>query len=97
MRRRQTLKELPPELFQGKAKGFDVEKALLAKSVRDFDKAISMVSLHETWFGNVKIPALFIQALRLIKMQRHSVAICQLFHYKGHLDPQKRDALNKAV
>ena len=37
------------------------------------------------------------QALRLIKMQRHSVAICQLFHYKGHLDPQKRDALNKAV
>ncbi|KAF3949662.1 hypothetical protein CMV_024498 [Castanea mollissima] len=118
MRRGQTLKELPPELFQGKAKGFDVEKALLAKSVRDFDKAISMVSLHETWFGNVKIPVLFIQkellawppahdwlpkrtvcimALRLIKMQRHSVAICQLFHYKGHLDPQKRDALNKAV
>ena len=50
------------------------------------------------------------QALRLIKyvmgksgvkfkreMQRHSLAICQLFHYKGHLDPLKRDALNKAV
>ncbi|KAM4081975.1 hypothetical protein ACJW30_11G134000 [Castanea mollissima] len=36
-------------------------------------------------------------ALRLIKMQRHLVAICQLFHCKGHLDPQKRDALNKAV
>ncbi|KAM4081974.1 hypothetical protein ACJW30_11G134000 [Castanea mollissima] len=38
-----------------------------------------------------------IMALRLIKMQRHLVAICQLFHCKGHLDPQKRDALNKAV
>uniref|UniRef100_A0A7N2MPH1 DUF7750 domain-containing protein n=2 Tax=Quercus lobata TaxID=97700 RepID=A0A7N2MPH1_QUELO len=32
------------ELFQGKAKGFDVEKALLAKSVCDFEKAISMIS-----------------------------------------------------
>lgn len=50
------------------------------------------------------------QALRLIKyavgksgvefrreMQRHSVAIRQLFHYKGQLDPLKGDALNKAV
>lgn len=52
----------------------------------------------------------FVQALRLIKyavgksgvefrreMQRHSVAVRQLFHYKGQLDPLKGDALNKAV
>lgn len=31
------------------------------------------------------------------EMQRHSVAIRQLFHYKGQLDPLKGDALNKAV
>lgn len=50
------------------------------------------------------------QALRLIKysvgksgvefrreMQRHSVAVRQLFHYKGLPDPLKGDALNKAV
>ena len=35
------------ELFQGKAKGFDMEKALLAKSIHDFEKAISMVSQHK--------------------------------------------------
>ena len=52
----------------------------------------------------------FVQALRLIKyavgksgvefrrqMQRHSVAVRQLIHYKGQLDPLKGDALNKAV
>ncbi|XP_009359693.2 uncharacterized protein LOC103950231 isoform X2 [Pyrus x bretschneideri] len=62
------------ELFQGKPKGFDVEQALSAKSVRDFDKAISMVSYGyeaiEDFYsisstrgviGNVKIPVLFIQ------------------------------------
>lgn len=62
------------ELFQGKAKGFDVENALLAKSVRDFEKAISMISYGfeelEDFYsksstrgvvGNVKIPVLFIQ------------------------------------
>ncbi|KAM1425819.1 hypothetical protein TB2_017748 [Malus domestica] len=62
------------ELFQGKSKGFDVEQALSAKSVRDFDKAISMVSYGyeaiEDFYsisstrgviGNVKIPVLFIQ------------------------------------
>ncbi|KAK3213326.1 hypothetical protein Dsin_018032 [Dipteronia sinensis] len=62
------------ELFQGRAKGFDVEKALLSKSVRDFEKAISMVSYGfetiEDFYsisstravvGNVKIPVLFIQ------------------------------------
>ena len=32
-----------------------------------------------------------------LEMQRHLVAICQLFHYKGHLDPLKRNALNKAM
>ncbi|KAM3348342.1 hypothetical protein ACQJBY_021935 [Aegilops geniculata] len=50
------------------------------------------------------------EALRLIKyavgksgtdfkreMQRHSAAMRQLVHYKGHPDPLKGDALNKAV
>ncbi|XVF48836.1 hypothetical protein PTKIN_Ptkin03bG0220300 [Pterospermum kingtungense] len=62
------------ELFQGRAKGFNVEKALSAKSVRDFEKAISMVSYGfeaiedfysksstRSLVGNVKIPVLFIQ------------------------------------
>ncbi|KAF2304147.1 hypothetical protein GH714_028051 [Hevea brasiliensis] len=62
------------ELFQGRAKGFHVEKALMAKSVRDFEKAISMVSygfekIEEFYsksstrdvVGNVNIPVLFIQ------------------------------------
>ncbi|KAL5850755.1 hypothetical protein ACOSQ4_008768 [Xanthoceras sorbifolium] len=62
------------ELFQGRAKGFDVEKALLSKSVRDFEKAISMVSYGfeaiEDFYsksstraviGNLKVPVLFIQ------------------------------------
>ncbi|KAK7856322.1 embryogenesis-associated protein emb8 [Quercus suber] len=69
------------ELFQGKAKGFDVEKALLAKSVRDFEKAISMVSygfeVLEDFYsesstrevvGNVKIPVLFIQWLTAVEL-----------------------------
>lgn len=30
-------------------------------------------------------------------MQRNSAAVRQLFHYKGHPDPLKGDALNKAV
>ncbi|KAF5481622.1 hypothetical protein F2P56_002261 [Juglans regia] len=62
------------ELFQGKAKGFNVEKALLATSVRDFEKSISMVSYGfdalEDFYsqsstrdavGKVKIPVLYIQ------------------------------------
>ncbi|XP_012443125.1 uncharacterized protein LOC105767998 isoform X1 [Gossypium raimondii] len=62
------------ELFLGRAKGFDVEKALSAKSVRDFDKAISMVSYgfeaiedfyskcsSRSLVGKVKIPVLYIQ------------------------------------
>ncbi|XP_031741358.1 uncharacterized protein LOC101219570 isoform X2 [Cucumis sativus] len=62
------------ELFQGKAKGFDIEKALEAKSVRDFEKLISSVSHGfnsiEDFYsksstgsvvGNVKIPVLYIQ------------------------------------
>ncbi|KAF3439735.1 hypothetical protein FNV43_RR18013 [Rhamnella rubrinervis] len=61
-------------LFQGRAKGFDVEKALSAKSIRDFEEAISMVSYgfkeiedfyskssSRSVVGNVKIPVLFIQ------------------------------------
>ncbi|XP_062188934.1 tRNase Z TRZ3, mitochondrial-like [Phragmites australis] len=52
----------------------------------------------------------FDEALRLIKyavgksgtdfkreMQRHSAAMRQLVHYKGHPDPLRGDALNKAV
>ncbi|KAJ8486079.1 hypothetical protein OPV22_018564 [Ensete ventricosum] len=63
------------ELFLGKAKGFDVGRALSAKSARDFDEAISMVShgYHtiEDFYskistrkliGNLKIPVLFIQS-----------------------------------
>lgn len=62
------------ELFQGRTNQFDVENALLATSVRDFEKAISMVSYGfnaiEDFYaksstqgvvGNVKIPLLFIQ------------------------------------
>ncbi|XP_022148305.1 uncharacterized protein LOC111016991 isoform X2 [Momordica charantia] len=62
------------ELFQGKTKGFDVEKALKAKSVRDFEKLISSVShgfnsiedfysksSTRSVVGNVKIPVLYIQ------------------------------------
>ncbi|XP_060186933.1 uncharacterized protein LOC132616511 isoform X2 [Lycium barbarum] len=62
-------------LFQGRGKGFDVENALLATSVRDFEKAISMVSCGfnsiEDFYaksstrdvvGKVKIPLLFIQS-----------------------------------
>nr|XP_033517238.1 uncharacterized protein LOC104116322 isoform X5 [Nicotiana tomentosiformis] len=63
------------ELFQGHGKGFDVENALFATSVRDFEKAISMVSYGfnsiEDFYaksstrdvvGKVKIPLLFIQS-----------------------------------
>ncbi|KAG7582166.1 ENTH domain [Arabidopsis suecica] len=57
-----------------------------------------------------KSPIVKQKALRLIKyavgksgsefrreMQRNSVAVRNLFHYKGHPDPLKGDALNKAV
>lgn len=57
-----------------------------------------------------KSPIVKQKALRLIKyavvksgvefrreMQRHSVAVRQLFHYKGQVDPLKGDALNKVV
>ncbi|KAL8488152.1 hypothetical protein ACS0TY_023984 [Phlomoides rotata] len=62
------------ELFQGRGKGFDVEKALSASSIRDFEKAISMVSygidtIDEFYaksstrdvVGKVEVPLLFIQ------------------------------------
>ncbi|KAK6912029.1 ENTH domain [Dillenia turbinata] len=57
-----------------------------------------------------KSPIVKQKALRLIKyavgksgaefrreMQRHSIAVKQLFHFKGKIDPLKGDALNKAV
>ncbi|KAL2520645.1 VHS domain-containing protein [Forsythia ovata] len=57
-----------------------------------------------------KSPTVKQKALRVIKyavgksgaefrreMQRNSVAVRQLIHYKGHPDPLKGDALNKAV
>ncbi|KAL2940524.1 Embryogenesis-associated protein EMB8 [Bienertia sinuspersici] len=62
------------KLFQGRRKGFDVEKALSADSVRDFEKSISMVShgfdtIEEFYtnsstrslVGKLKIPVLFVQ------------------------------------
>ncbi|EOA26144.1 hypothetical protein CARUB_v10019580mg [Capsella rubella] len=62
------------ELFQGRAKSFDVGKALSSKSVREFDKALSMVtygceSIEDFYsicatrdvIGEVKVPVLFIQ------------------------------------
>ncbi|KAL1547864.1 hypothetical protein AAHA92_16171 [Salvia divinorum] len=62
------------ELFQGRSKGFDVERALSASSVRDFERAISMVSYGfdtiEDFYAKsstrdvidkVKVPVLFIQ------------------------------------
>ncbi|KAK1417442.1 hypothetical protein QVD17_26569 [Tagetes erecta] len=62
------------ELFMGRSKGFDVEKALQAKSLEEFEEAVSMVSygcnsIEEFYVssstrdvvGNVKIPLLFIQ------------------------------------
>ncbi|KAL6656062.1 hypothetical protein ACP70R_006888 [Stipagrostis hirtigluma subsp. patula] len=63
------------ELFQGKAKDFNVQKALSASCLRDFDEAISMVShgfdiLDDFYSENstrltvshVKIPLLFVQS-----------------------------------
>ncbi|KEH32418.1 uncharacterized protein [Medicago truncatula] len=68
-------------LFQGKAKGFDVGKALLAKSVRDFEEAISMVSYGfvdiedfytkastRNMIKDIKIPVLFIQWLAAVEL-----------------------------
>ncbi|GAB2219218.1 hypothetical protein Drorol1_Dr00006849 [Drosera rotundifolia] len=61
------------ELFQGRKMGFDVDKALSAESLRDFDKSISMISYGfdtlEDFYSNastsavireLKIPILFI-------------------------------------
>ncbi|XP_078444611.1 alpha/beta-Hydrolases superfamily protein [Wolffia australiana] len=62
------------EIFRGKNKGFDVVKALSARSLRDFEASISMVSygfesVEEFYLQtstrdviqNVKIPLLFLQ------------------------------------
>ncbi|KAJ0243660.1 hypothetical protein HA466_0196870 [Hirschfeldia incana] len=78
------------ELFQGRAKAFDVGKALSSKSVRDFDKALSMVadgfeSLEDFYascatrdvIGEVKVPVLFIQnedVVPLYSTPRSSIA-----------------------
>ncbi|MCO5576781.1 hypothetical protein L7F22_030601 [Adiantum nelumboides] len=61
-------------VFEGKGRNFNVQKGLSAKTVWEFDEAISMVSrgydnVHElyknfsskSWIGNVKIPILCIQ------------------------------------
>ncbi|KAG8376268.1 hypothetical protein BUALT_Bualt09G0045600 [Buddleja alternifolia] len=66
--------ECNKELFQGRGKGFDVEGALSASSIRDFEEAVSMVpygfdtiedfyaeSSTRDVVGKVKIPVLFIQ------------------------------------
>lgn len=63
------------ELFQGRRKEFNVADGLSARTVRDFEKAISMISygfvdIEEFYLksstrqmvGNLKIPVLFIQA-----------------------------------
>ncbi|KAL5728515.1 hypothetical protein ACHQM5_001589 [Ranunculus cassubicifolius] len=63
------------ELFQGRPKRFNVEKALSSTSLRDFEREISMISYGfesiEAFYsksstrelvGNVKIPLLFIQS-----------------------------------
>ncbi|EPS66095.1 hypothetical protein M569_08680, partial [Genlisea aurea] len=62
------------ELFRGRGKGFDIDRALLASSVQDFDQAISMVSHGLNAIGDfyakcstrdvidrLKVPVLFIQ------------------------------------
>ncbi|XP_058078865.1 uncharacterized protein LOC131227156 isoform X3 [Magnolia sinica] len=69
------------ELFQGRTKGFRVEEGLSAVSVRDFDKAISMISYGfeaiEDFYlksstrqlvGRLKIPVLFIQWLSAVEL-----------------------------
>ncbi|URE14499.1 Abhydrolase domain containing, partial [Musa troglodytarum] len=73
------------ELFQGKAKNFDVGKALSTKSVRDFDGAISIISHgHDTIedfysktstrqsIHSLKIPVLFIQACAILMFNSKS-------------------------
>ena len=62
-------------MFEGRKNKFDVRKGLSAKSVREFDKVISMVSngfddVHafyedsssRSWIDNVRVPILCIQA-----------------------------------
>nr|XP_043626809.1 uncharacterized protein LOC122598278 isoform X2 [Erigeron canadensis] len=77
------------ELFQGRSKKFDVEKALRSKSVKDFEEAISMVSYGFTSIedfyvsssttdviGSIMIPVLFVQngALSSSFIPRSSIA-----------------------
>ncbi|XP_024012596.1 uncharacterized protein LOC18018807 isoform X2 [Eutrema salsugineum] len=78
------------ELFQGRGNAFDVGKALSSKSVRDFDKALSMVTngfenvedfysscATRDVIGEVKVPVLFIQnddVVPLYSTPRSSIA-----------------------
>ena len=50
------------ELFQGKAKGFDMEKALLAKSIHDFEK-------EYLWYLNTRLAWECEQAKKIYKTQ----------------------------
>ncbi|KAL0308383.1 UNVERIFIED_CONTAM: Embryogenesis-associated protein [Sesamum radiatum] len=69
------------ELFQGRGKGFDVERALSASSTQDFDGAISIVShgfdTIEDFYAKsstrdvidqVKVPVLYIQWLNAVEL-----------------------------
>ncbi|KAL1213218.1 Embryogenesis-associated protein EMB8 [Cardamine amara subsp. amara] len=78
------------ELFQGRTKTFDVGKALSSKSVREFDKALSMVtygceSIEDFYsscatrdvIGEIKVSVLFIQnddVVPLFTTPRSSIA-----------------------
>jgi predicted alpha/beta-fold hydrolase len=77
------------ELFQGKDKDFDVQKALSTNCLRDFDGAISMVShgfstVDDFYAENsmrlsvarVKIPVLFIQVKvqNIVNMSSHYIS-----------------------
>lgn len=81
------------QLFQGRRKGFDVEKALSAESVRDFEKAISMVSYGfdtiEDFYsnsstrklvGNLKVPVLFVQVCSPLPLQFSGWSTWSLSH-----------------
>ncbi|GKC10194.1 2-oxoglutarate dehydrogenase, mitochondrial-like protein [Tanacetum coccineum] len=82
------------ELFQGRTKGVDVEKDLQAKSLKDFEEAISMVScgfntLEEfhVSFGtrdvvsNVNIPLLFIQP-KIYKVIKNHPSALEIYQKK---------------
>ena len=82
---------------------------LFFKYIGCLDFSLLVFSVLPTQYY-ITLSMLAVQALRLIKyavgksgndfkreMQRHSAAMRQLVHYKGHPDPLRGDALNKAV